>query len=137
MKNHIWLLVVVIVMAVTLVGATGAWAAPAEKDTRPPIIPVLGPGQYVINASTLPAWPGGRIQNFAAVMVTIPGKVCFVDTFESVQEFGHIRAAAIRKLDNGKWVSNVVPARRTELSTSNGHIICGEVGVGIWAFQGW
>ncbi len=133
-RKTLWSIVAFVLVA-ALTATTVALAAPAEKGTRPPVIPVPGPGMYVMNAAAYPPAPMG-MQNFAVVFVAAPGKLCFINTYESVQEFGHVKKAAIRKLDNGKWVSNALPDKRTEVSVDAGYMRCADVGVGIWAFQG-
>ena len=130
MKKITLMFVLVVVFVTTFVNVSGAWAA-----DRPPAIPLLGPGQYQLNTASFPTMPG--MTNFAVVWVTIPGEVCFVNTYASVADHGHVKGAAIRKLDNGKWVQNALPSSRTEVSSALGYLRCAEVGVGIWAFQGW
>ncbi len=124
-------LVLVAALAITSI----ALAAPAKQGSRPPVIPVPGPGMYVMNPAAYPPASMG-MYNFSVVFVTSPGKLCFINPYESVGEYGHIKKAAIRKLDNGKWVSNALPNKRTEVSVSAGYMRCADVGVGIWAFQG-
>ena len=130
MKKITLLLVVATVMVIALSSVTVAGA----ESKRPPIIPVLGPGQYVMSAAAYPVKPG--FENLAVVWVTTPGKVCFINPYESVKDYGHIKKPAIRRLDAGSWVDNQLSINRTEVSVASGYIRCAEVGAGIWAFQG-
>ncbi|MBL6965742.1 MAG: hypothetical protein ISR60_04230 [Anaerolineales bacterium] len=135
MKKYILWFVLAAVMVVTLISVTGAAAA----EQRPPMIPALGPGQFAMPASSYPAYPGGRVQNYVVFIATAPGTACFINPYASVGEFGHIHAVALRQLDNGKWVNNqMAKNQRTEVSVGAGYQRCAEVPyAGIWAFQGW
>ncbi|RME08273.1 MAG: hypothetical protein D6803_01630 [Anaerolineae bacterium] len=135
MKSRKTWMIIGLAMMLTLLTVSTVLAAPAEKGTRPPVIPVPGPGMYVMNAAAYPPAPMGYV-NYSVVFVTAPGTLCFINPYDSVRDFGHIKKPAIRKLDNGKWTSNALPERRTEVSVAQGYQRCAEVGVGIWAFQG-
>lgn len=135
MKSKRMWMIIGLTVALAVLSVSVALAAPTEKGTRPPVIPVPGPGMYVMNTAAYPPAPMGYV-NYSVVFVTAPGTLCFINPYASVGEFGHIKKPAIRKLDNGKWTSNALPDERTEVSVAQGYQRCAEVGVGIWAFQG-